>query len=898
MTINSTGRVTVGVLLIGLIFFVFGLTGTVPRPLDEGSRAYRHEDPPTSGPLRLDPRQTSPALSPEALRRGRYQSVQVNTDPNGNNILGDAANEPTLALDPTNPSRMVIGWRQFDTIASNFRQAGWAYSHDGGQTWTFPGVLVPDEFRTDPVLDVDGDGNFYYHSLYGGPLDTCHVFKSLDGGVSWSDPVYAYGGDKNWLVVDRSASMGRGNVYAIWQRFYNCCGDLTFTRSVDGGASFSYPVHIPSSPSFGTLAVGPDGAVYAAGIEAINSQNYYQFVVAKSTDAKDPNAVPTFVTTDVDLGGPMRINTGSGPNPNGLLSQVWVAVDHSVGPLNGYVYVLCCTDPYGSDPLDVHLIRSTDGGQTWSAPIRVNDDPPGSRRWQWFGTLSVAPDSRLDVVWNDTRNSNNHRISELFYSYSTDGGLSWTPNEPLTPPFDSYLGWPDQNKLGDYYHMISDELGAHLAYAATFNGEQDVYYLRIRTFDCNNNDVHDSEDIAAGTSVDCNGNGVPDECEPDCNDNNVVDDCDVDPNDPDGDGWVSPDCNENDVPDECEPGGNENCNNNDAPDLCDIYSGTSADCNGNYVPDECDIAEATSADCNANDVPDECDISAGTSRDCNGNGVPDLCDIADCDGSLWCADCQPNGVLDTCEPTPMRDNCCDALGVCPGTAHYGTTSGASNDGSSGCGASAGTPDVWYYYKPDSYGGLTISLCGSSYDTVLSVHGGCPGTESNELVCNDDYCGQQSRVVLSINPSSAGYWIRVSGKNGATGRFVMNLSGPACAVGPECNNNGIPDECEPDCNRNGIPDDCDLDPNDPDDDGLVSLDSNGNNFPDECERPGDLDCDGTVSESDIDLFVLALVDPETYQTTNPDCHPINADCNLDGKVNSLDIDAFVELLSER
>ncbi len=61
--------------------------------------------------------------------------------------------------------------------------------------------------------------------------------------------------------------------------------------------------------------------------------------------------------------------------------------------------------------------------------------------------------------------------------------------------------------------MLSDNLGVNVAYAATFNGEQDVYFLRIGPWDCNGNQIDDAEDIANEASLDCNGNGVPDECE-------------------------------------------------------------------------------------------------------------------------------------------------------------------------------------------------------------------------------------------------------------------------------------------------------------------------------------------------------------------------------------------------
>ena len=646
-----------------------------------------------------------------------------------------------------------------------------------------------------------------------------------------------------------------------------------------------YPVHIPSNPSFGTLAVGPDGTVYAVGIEAINFQDYNQFVVARSVNAQDPTQTPEFETVPVYLGGSMRLNIGYGPNPDGLLGQAQVVVDHSEKSTHGYVYALCSVDPPGPDRLDVYLIRSTDGGRTWSAPIRVNDDPPKYNSWQWFGTLSIAPDGRLDVVWNDTRSSGSQRVSEVYYSYSLDAGASWAASEPITPAFDSYVGWPQQNKLGDYYHMISDALGARLAYAATFNGEQDVYFIRIPTFDCNGNNVHDADDIAGGTSADCNPNGVPDECEPDCNDNGIPDDCDVDPADPDNNGSVSPDCNHNQTPDECEPGGNEDCNSNGVPDLCDVYAGASQDCNNNGVPDECDVAAGTSADCNYNAVPDECDLSAGASLDCNANGVPDECDLA----AGLAQDCQPNGIIDQCEPTPAADDCAAAVIICPGSTSYGSTGGASSDGWCSCADSSSTPDVWYFYQAAGGGQMTASLLGSWYDTVLSVHSGCPGTANNEIACNDDYLGQpQSRVQFSVQPGGK-YWIRVSGAAGATGYFKLILTGPGCAYGPECNNNGIPDECETDCNHNERPDDCDIA------DGN-SQDDNGDGVPDECEGLGDLNCDGTVDQLDIRGFVLALLDPPAYAAEYPDCTIRNGDCNLDGVVDGFDIQPFVTLFS--
>jgi hypothetical protein len=93
--------------------------------------------------------------------------------------------------------------------------------------------------------------------------------------------------------------------------------------------------------------------------------------------------------------------------------------------------------------------------------------------------MSVAPNGRIDVVWLDTRDNPGTYLSALYYSNSKDGGETWSPNEKLSDYFDPHVGWPNQNKMGDYFDMVSDNNGAYLAWAATFNNEQDVYYSYI-----------------------------------------------------------------------------------------------------------------------------------------------------------------------------------------------------------------------------------------------------------------------------------------------------------------------------------------------------------------------------------------------------------------------------------
>ena len=415
-------------------------------------------------PANSEPTALFPGWGP--VRRGPYISVQVNVDANGHDIPGDAADEPSIAVDPNDESRMAIGWRQFSDASSGFREAGWAWSRSGGQSWIFPGVLEPGVFRSDPVLRADPDGVFYYNSLHVFGGFYCTVFRSLDGGASWNEGAFAFGGDHSWMAVGRPRGILRGNVYCTWQGSFN--------RSVDGGASFEKPVPVPVIPHYATLALRED-EVHVAGFGLSE-----RFWVVRSTNASDPTVTPSFDrVTPVRLGGTWPNSPGPSPNPTGVVSLVWIAADGSHGPTRGWLYVLCSVDPTGPDPCDVGFARSTDGGATWSRPLRLNLDPPDAEPWQWFGMLGCAPNGRIDVLWNDTSASGRVDVSELVYTCSFDGGSSWSPVVPVTPPWNSHLGSRPDPKIGDYYDIHSSPTAAHVAYAATFNGAEDIYYLRI-----------------------------------------------------------------------------------------------------------------------------------------------------------------------------------------------------------------------------------------------------------------------------------------------------------------------------------------------------------------------------------------------------------------------------------
>src|SRR5262249_9394880 len=353
------------------------LLSVIALPTTSGQTLAPIHKPPFSEPLE---KYNMPPAPPEKIKTsprmispfGVFTSFQANVDASGNNILGDCANEPSISVDPTNGNKMMIAWRQFNSINSDFRQSGWGFTTDAGVHWTFPGVLQNNVFRSDPVTKSDENGNFFYLSLQSTQAQQffCDdVWRSTNGGQTFTEQSLdgaGHGGDKEWFTIDTTGGTGHGFLYQFWTGFF-ACDFGEFNRSLDSGVTWQAPIDIPNSPDTGAMDVDTNGNLFLAGGGS-------PFFCVRSSNAQNPNVTPTFdQTTQVNLGGDL---IQGGINGIGLCGQTFIAIDHSGTATNNYIYVMASVIPFNANNgTDVMFARSTDGGATFAAPHRINDDP-------------------------------------------------------------------------------------------------------------------------------------------------------------------------------------------------------------------------------------------------------------------------------------------------------------------------------------------------------------------------------------------------------------------------------------------------------------------------------------------------------------------------------------------
>ena len=371
----------------------------------------------------------------------------------------DAINpaEVSIAINPKDPANIVAASFQSGRPPKPPAASYNYVSMDGGQTWKTVPVEDPKGLtQGDDAVYFGADGTVYHSHLSFVGIRVARppsaesgilVETSKDGGLIWGESVPAINHinsvspfeDKPGIVVDNAPeSRYKGSVYLAWTRFDvygsadpDCHSHIYLSRSTDSGKTFSMPFRISDASGDcrdsdntveGTVpAVGTNGEVYVVWAGAPG------LVFKKSLDGG-----LTFGKDRVleQMPGGWDFSVQGLDRANGMPVT---GVDLSNGRNKGTLYVNWI-DARNGDP-DVFVMSSRDGGETWSAPVRVNDDPLKNGKVQFFTWMSVDPvDGSVNIVFYDRRDTEG-ALTELILARSIDGGRTFVNYKIDQPAF-------------------------------------------------------------------------------------------------------------------------------------------------------------------------------------------------------------------------------------------------------------------------------------------------------------------------------------------------------------------------------------------------------------------------------------------------------------------------------
>jgi hypothetical protein len=444
-----------------------------------------------------------------------------------------AQNETTLAVNPTDHDNWVGGANDYSgpIILDGRAQSscGFYFTRDSGQTWG--GGLLPTQpgytGGGDPSVAFDDSGNVYYACLHfeltlpGFDLEdsAIFVFKSTDGGETFGAPTELVSSatspgahDKEFIALGALT----GKVYVAW--VHPGANNVRFAGSDDGAASFDAPapadnvfVNDPENSSnqgpviatFGFM--DPDGSsehVYVAWMDL--DQNRILF-------DRSTNGGASFGTDEVVEGSVVQFPVrpvGSGIGVSNRVSLVGEFGDAVENPQNafrvnsfpsmavcnnpssayyGHIYIVYADNRFGDG--DIFFKRSEDGGQSWPGTFtrRINDDPQGNGKDQFFPWVSVDENCKVNVSFYDRRDDPANLRFHLYFSHSTDSGDSFSTNARV-----STVAATNAQFLGGF-------VGDYLQNAATIAGNAEYHHDLDRAMTLWMDTREGAQDVYAGT---------------------------------------------------------------------------------------------------------------------------------------------------------------------------------------------------------------------------------------------------------------------------------------------------------------------------------------------------------------------------------------------------------------
>lgn len=354
-------------------------------------------------------------------------------------------NEPSIFINKKNTNEIVGG----SNLSNVYK------SIDGGLTWSNSTMSSSYGVWGDPVISADTAGNFYFLHLsnpqQGNWIDRIVCQKMAAGTNTWNDGSFTGLNDKkmqdkHWIAIDPKTNY----MHVSWTEFDKYASTnpadstrILYSRSEDSGETWSNPIKInevsgdcidsDNTVEGAVPAIGPNGEIYDVWVGPVG------LVFNKSLDGGHTWMKKNIFISDVPGGWDYAI-----PGIYRCNGLPFTDCDHSGGQYNGNIYVNWTDQRNGETDTDIWLSRSSDGGTTWSTPIRVNNDGPGKQ--QFFSSMTVDQvTGYIWVVFYDRREYTDAR-TDVYMAVSKNGGESFDNFKLSETPF-----LPDEGIFfGDY----------------------------------------------------------------------------------------------------------------------------------------------------------------------------------------------------------------------------------------------------------------------------------------------------------------------------------------------------------------------------------------------------------------------------------------------------------------
>jgi hypothetical protein len=393
---------------------------------------------------------------------------------------------------------VVVGYNDSGEFTRRNSMTGYAYSMDGGATFSDAGVLAPAKGGRnlgDAALAVDRDGHFYFATLAVDARARSFIAvarsKTTKGEVSFGTPVLIPGlepdgfQDKELIAVDATGGRRDGTVYVVWTEFpLRGASRILFSRSSDGGETYSKAMRLSASGSGVQAAmpvIGRRGELYVAWEDRSGTTTGY-VRLRRSTDGGDSWGPEITAATFTRMTDRRATAACLRPALNGYIRVSEfpsIDIDRSDGPGEANLYIAYAADPgrqARGDISDVFVVRSEDGGRSWSDPVNVvkgravKQDSDQTTNDNFMPVLTVGPDGQINVFFYDRRNDRANRKIDVYRTVSTDQGRTWVNERvtaesfdvpPLNPNFDPLV---KNCYMGDYNDATVDGGGFYLTW--------------------------------------------------------------------------------------------------------------------------------------------------------------------------------------------------------------------------------------------------------------------------------------------------------------------------------------------------------------------------------------------------------------------------------------------------